>query len=174
MALEAVFRELTVSLHRLHDGLNSLQVTIGDKPPNNEAALADGLEGAVLDLLGTSHEARRAATKARKALGKEPNLDGARRALVICQERFLSIQAQFWEGLAAYERLKELALLGTTRGGEWRPWANSVKAAIEECRIPLEDSARALVSCWEEIAEQCTTALWFVGKRRATTKRRQK
>ena len=61
MALEATFRELSVSLHRLHDGLNALHLTMGDTPHDNESALADGLENAVLDMIGTLHEARTSA-----------------------------------------------------------------------------------------------------------------
>ena len=68
MALEATFRELTVCLHHLHEAVNELQVTLGDKPPEDESAMADGVETAVLDLMGILHEARRAALEARKAV----------------------------------------------------------------------------------------------------------
>jgi hypothetical protein len=64
VALEATFRGLPICLHQLHDALNDLQVTLGDKPLNDESAMADGLETTVLDLMGTLHEARRAAISA--------------------------------------------------------------------------------------------------------------
>lgn len=54
MALEATFRDLSVCLHHLHDALNALQVTLGDKPPDGESALADGVETAVLDMMGNA------------------------------------------------------------------------------------------------------------------------
>ena len=61
VALEATFRDLSVCLHRLHDALNALQVTLGDKPPDDESAMADWVETAVLDVIGIWHKARKAA-----------------------------------------------------------------------------------------------------------------
>jgi len=153
MALEATFRELQVSFQRLHDALNTLQVGFGDKPLQDEAALADGLENAVLDLMGILQEARKAALKARAAVGPPVDLDRAWRALTICQERFHDIERQFSASLVSYEKLRELARLGSERGGEWLPWAGSIKQSIEECRQPLEEGSRALARCWQEIAE---------------------
>ena len=118
MALEATFRELSISLHKLHDALNGLQVGLGDKPLDGEAALADGLENAVLDAIGVLQEARKAALSARAAVGAPVDLDRAWRALTICQERFHTIETQFSTNLSAYEKLRELDRLGRERGGE--------------------------------------------------------
>ena len=153
MALEATFRELQVSLHKLHDALNTLEVGIGDKPLRDGAALADGLENAVLDAMGVLQEARKAALNARTAVGPPVDLDRAWRALTICQERFHTIEKQFFENLVSYERLRELARLGSERGGEWLSWAGSIKRSIEECRPPLEEVSRSVAGCWLEIAE---------------------
>jgi hypothetical protein len=157
MALEATFRDLSVCLHQLHDALNGLQVTVGDKPPDDEAALADGTESVVLDMTGTLHEARRAAINARRAVGHPVDLDRARRALAICQERFHRIEQQFAADLVSYEKLKELARLGNERRREWLPWANSVKQGIEQVRQPLEAVSLALARCWQELAERLGT-----------------
>jgi hypothetical protein len=154
MALETTFRQLSVGFHKLHDALNALRVTVGDKPPDDEAALADGLENAVLDMMGTLHEARRSALHARKAVGHPPDLDRARRALTLCQERFHRVEQQFASDLVSYEKLTELARLGRARGHEWIPWANSTKEGIEQCRDPLEQASKALASCWQELAER--------------------
>jgi hypothetical protein len=156
VALEATFRGLSVSLHHLHDALNALQVTLGDKPPDDESALADSVETVVLDLLGTLHEARRAALNARKALGHPPDLDRARRALTLCQERFHRIEQQFASDLVSYEKMKELARLGAERR-TWLPWSSTVKQGIEQCRQPLEQTSTALASCWQELAERLGT-----------------
>jgi hypothetical protein len=153
VALEATFRELQVGLHKLHDALNTLQVGFGDKPLNDEAALADGLENAVLDAMGVLQEARKAALNARAAVGPPVDLDRAWRALTICQDRFHSIEKQFSENLVSYEKLRELARLGSERGGEWLAWAASTKQSIEECRLPLEEVSRTVSRCWQEIAE---------------------
>ena len=156
MALEATFRQLSVSLHKLHDALNALHVTIGDKPTHDEAALADGLENALLDIMGTLHEARRSALQARQAVGHPPDHDRARRALTLCQERFHRIEQQFASDLVSYEKIKELARLGNERRA-WLPWAGTVKLGIEQCRLPLEQTSTALASCWQELAERAGT-----------------
>jgi hypothetical protein len=153
MALEATFRQLSVSLHRLHDALNALHVTVGDQPQDGGSALADGLENTVLDMMGTLHEARKSAMHARKAVGHIPNLDLARRALMLCQERFHRIEQQFASQLVSYEQLKELARLGSERPA-WVPWAGTVKLGIEQCREPIEQTSRALAACWGELAER--------------------
>jgi hypothetical protein len=156
VALEATFRELSVCLHHLHDALNALEVTLGDKPADDESALADGVETAVLDLMGTLQEARRAAMNARKAVGHPPDLDRARRSLTLCQECFHRIEQQFASDLVSYEKMKELARLGTERR-TWLPWADTVKRGIEQCREPLEKTSAALSACWQELAERLGT-----------------
>ncbi|MGD0567359.1 MAG: hypothetical protein ABSA78_03050 [Candidatus Sulfotelmatobacter sp.] len=156
MALEATFRDLSVCLHHLHDGLNALQVTLGDKPPDDESALADGVESVVLDVMGILHEARKAALNARKAVGHPLDLDRARRALTICQERFHRIEQQFAADLVSYEKLKELARLGNARRA-WLPWSNTVRQGIEQCRPPLEQTSAALAACWQELVEHSGT-----------------
>jgi thiamine biosynthesis lipoprotein ApbE len=154
VGLEATFRELSVQLLKLHDALNSVQITVGDKPPHDEAALVDGLENTLLDMMGTLHEARTSALHARKAIGHPPDLDLARRALANCQERFQRIEQQFASELASYEKLTELARLGRTRQREWIPWASSTKQAVEQCRHPIEQTSKALTACWQELAER--------------------
>lgn len=156
MALETTFRELTVSLHHLHDALNDLYVTLGDKPPEDESALADGFEAVILDLMGTLHETRRAALQARKAVGHPPDLDRARRMLATCQQRFHQFEQQFASDLVSYEKLKELARLATERRA-WVPWSNTVKQGIELCREPLQQASATLASCWQELAERLGT-----------------
>ena len=155
MALESTFRNLSVSLHRLHDGLSALQVTLGDKPPDDESALADGVETIVLDLMGTLHEAQKAALEARQAVGHPLDLDRARRGLTLCQERFHSIEQQFAD-LVSYEKLKELTRLGNTRRA-WLPWSSTVKQGIEQCQPALEQTSIALTECWQELAERLGT-----------------
>jgi hypothetical protein len=156
VALEATFRHLSVCLHHLHDALNALQVTLGDKPPADESALADGVETVVLDLMGTLHEMRKAGLNARKAVGHPLDLDQARRSLAACQERFHRIEQQFASDLVAYEKLKELARLGKERRA-WLHWSNAVRQGIEQCQPPLELTSAALAACWQELAERLGT-----------------
>jgi hypothetical protein len=153
VALEATFRELSKQLHKLHDALDALNVTAGDQPENDEAALADGFENTVLDLIGELHEARKSALHARRAVSPPINMDLARRALTNCQERFHRIEHEFAANLVSYEKLRELARLGSERRA-WLPWANTVKQGVEECRQPLEQTSKALAECWQELAER--------------------
>ena len=156
MALEATFRDLSVSLQHVHDALNELQVTLGDKPPDDESALADDLEAKALDLTGDLHDARTAALQARKAVGHPVDLDRARRALTTCQQRFHQIEQKFATELVSYEKLKELARLGNERR-TWLPWSMTVKQGIEQCRQPLAQTSTALANCWQELAERLGT-----------------
>lgn len=153
MALEATFRKLTVALHKLHDALNTLQLTMGDTPAGDESALADGFENAVLDMTGTLEETRKSALEARKSVSYPCDLERARRALTRCHERFHRVEQQFASGLASYEKLTELARLGHERRS-WGPWARTVKLGIEQCREPLEQTSQALTACWGELAER--------------------
>jgi hypothetical protein len=155
VALEAIFRELFSELRKLKDTLVAVRLTVvEDKPVTGEAALVDHMEDTILDIMGSLEEALKAARSAQKAVGHATDLNGARRALTICQERFHQIERQFAADLISYEKLKDLASLGSARRGEWIPWATSVKQGIEQCRYPLDGVSKALAACWQEIAER--------------------
>jgi hypothetical protein len=156
VALETIFRNLSVCLHRLNDAFHALQVTLGDKPPDDESALADGVEAIVLDLMGALHEAQKAALDARKAVNHPLDMDRARRALTVCQERFHRIEQQFTSDLVSYERLKELARLGNLRRA-WLAWSGTVKRGIEHCQPSLDQASVALAACWQELVEHSGT-----------------
>jgi hypothetical protein len=158
MALEATFRTLFSEFRKLQDMLVAVRLTVAeDKPVRGEAALAGQLEDTILDIMGTLDEGLKAARSAQRAVGHTTDLNGARRALTICQERFHRIEQQFAADLISYEKLKDLARLGSERRGEWIPWATSVKQGIEQCREPLERASKALSACWQEIAERVGT-----------------
>jgi hypothetical protein len=154
VALEATFRELFRELKKLQDTLVALRLTVvEDKPRKGDAALVDQLEDTILDVMGLLDEGLKAARAAERAVGHPLDMDGARRALETCQNRFHRIEQQFSADLVSYEKLKDLASLGV-RGGEWPLWANSVKQGIEQCRQPLDGASKALAACWQEIAER--------------------
>jgi hypothetical protein len=154
MALESSFRELSSQLRKLRDMLVALRLTIAeDKPLKGQAALVDHLEDTILDLMGSLDECLAAARGAQKSVGHPLDMDGARRALTTCQERFHQIEQHYLADLASFEKLKDLESLGG-RGGEWRSWAASAKDGVEQCRQPLDGASRALAGCWQEIAER--------------------
>jgi hypothetical protein len=153
VALETTFRALSTHLHKLNDALDDLNLMLGDKPVHVGSALADGMEASVLDLMGRLHEARATAVNARRAVTAPMDLDRARRALTVSQDRVLGIEKQFAYDLASYEKLTDLIQLGNERGDEWLAWAGSAKQSIDACRQPMAEVSRAVARCWQEIAE---------------------
>jgi len=153
MALEATFRALFIQTRKLCDTLNAVLLTVGDQPQNRGAMLADELENSVLDILGLAEDARSAARIAEKAVAHPMDLERARRALAKCQESFHRVEEQYAIELVSYEKLANLTTLGSDRGGEWKPWAGSMKDAIEQGRQPLAEASKAL-ACWQELVER--------------------
>jgi hypothetical protein len=155
VALEATFQELNEEFKKLQDNLLALRLTVSeDKPLRGEAALVDQFEDSILDAMGLLEECLKGSRDAKNAVGYPLNLDGARRALAVCQERFHQVQRRFSEELVSYEKLRDLATLSGKRGGPWLSWANTVKHGLEECRQPLDAASNALAACWQEIAER--------------------
>jgi hypothetical protein len=155
MGLEKTFRELTMSLHRLSDRLQELQLTVvEDRPAKNDASLVDGFAYAVDDAIGWLREMQKSAKTAQLSVAYPRDLDQARRELVNCQEQFKRIERVFSQKLVSWERMSELSEFANERRGEWRSWVFTVQRGVEHCRQPIEETSTALASCWEEIAER--------------------
>ena len=155
MPLDAAFHELYAQLHTVREALTGLRTTaVEDKPLRGDVVLVDTFGDAADDLLGWLEEALLAAREAEEAVARPTDLDQARRALTVCQERFNRIAHRFSTDLFLYERIAELVRLGRARGGEWQAWAKSVKAALDWCRQPLFDADQALFLCWQEIVDR--------------------
>jgi hypothetical protein len=158
MPLEKTFREFSTGIRRLRDRMEELRVTVvEDKPTRNDAAVVDGFEYAVEDVWGWLNETLEAAKIAERAVGHPVDIEKARHALSTCQERFHRMEHAFTENLLSYERVKDLTSFGTERRGEWPAWVISVKQGIDHCRLPLQDTGKALAECWQEIAERNVT-----------------
>jgi hypothetical protein len=159
MALEKTFRKLSTQLHRLHDRLQELRVTVvEDRPSSNDAVIVDRFEYAVEDLVGALAEITAAAKEAQQAVEHPVDMEQARRALTKCQEHFHKFEQSFNTNLVAYERMKDLTTFGDERKREWPLWVASVKQGIEQCREPVQSASKALAECWEEIAEKVGTS----------------
>ena len=155
MALEKTFQELSDRLKRLRDSLLALQLTIReDLPPQGGVALVDQFGDAVDDSLGWLEESLAAAVEAHHAVEHPLDMDKARRALANCQEQFHRVEQRFMSDLISYEKLKDLTGFGRSRRGEWLSWVKSVKEGLEECRQPMDEVSKALLACWQEIAER--------------------
>jgi len=155
MALEKTFQELSDGLRKLQDNLLALQLTIReDLPPEGEVALVDQFGDAVDDSLGWLQESLAAAVEAQHAVEHPVDIDRASRALANCQERFHRVEQRFASDLVSYEKLKDLTGFGRSRRGEWLGWVRSVKKGLEQCRQPIDEVSKALLACWQEIAER--------------------
>jgi hypothetical protein len=155
MALEVAFKILCTELQTLREGLSGLLITIReDKPLSNDALLVDILNDTIEELLGWLEEGMMAAYEGQLAVGHPIDLDHARRALARCQEKHNLITQKYALDMISYERVDELLELGRQRKGEWLAWSVSVKDGLEHCRQPLYMSNKALLVCWQEIAER--------------------
>jgi hypothetical protein len=155
MALEKVFQELSDRVRRLRDSLLALQLTIReDLPPQGSVVLVDQFGDAVDDSLGWLEESLEAAVEAQHAVGRPVDMDRARCALANCQEQYHRVEQRFAADLISYEKLKDLTGFGRSRRGEWIGWVKSVRTGLEECRQPMDEVSKALLACWQEIAER--------------------
>lgn len=157
MALEATFRRLTACLQTVNEAIDALQVTM-EEPGRGEAAVADDLADKTLELTGMIRDAQKAAESARRALGDPPNgdppnMDRARRFLVICQESFHRLKQRLAADLTSDKAISELARVAG-RNKQWAAWAGSAMQAIGSCRKPMEAASEALVACWPGLAER--------------------
>jgi hypothetical protein len=155
VALESTFRELPIRLTRLQDVFAELQLTlVVDVPAEEKQALTGKYGDAVEACRGWLSEGLKAANEASFAVRHLGDLDRARRGLEVCQENVQRLRGCYSSDMASYERTRDLVQLGAERQGEWRLWATIARQGIERCREPLEEVDRALVRCWQEIAER--------------------
>lgn len=138
MTLDATFAALEQEMGRLCDSLQALRMTVvEDRPLEEGTLLVDSLGDLVEELLATACE----------------GLAHARHgALPACHEEYHRVQRRFTADLVSYERIAEIARLGRSRGGEWKAWADSVRAGADACRQPLDATAEALFACWREMS----------------------
>lgn len=153
MALETTFRDLGARLNDLIGVLNELHVSVGFKPPHDETAVADDLGEGSLHLVGVLNESLAAAVQAQQAVTNHPDLDRARKALAVCQERFNLFDKDFPTLLASYKQLTALARLATERP-EWIHWVSNMKQGIEDCHEPMATVRITMAACWQELAER--------------------
>jgi hypothetical protein len=155
MAIASAFRDLHVHVEKLHGALLGLRLTtVEDKPLRDEAALADAFGDATEDLLGWVKEALDAAAEGHRACEKPVDLERAARALATCHEAHNRIEQKLCSELMSYERISAISRIGRERRGEWLAWSKSVRQALDRCQTPLYNVSRALVLCWQEVAER--------------------
>ncbi|MFZ4656175.1 MAG: hypothetical protein ACOYNY_04140 [Caldilineaceae bacterium] len=155
MTLEATLGELNVQLYRLREALVNLHTTsVEDKPIHDDVVLVEIVGNATEDLLGWLDGAIAALADAHRYHNYGGTLRRSWQALGQCQICYNRLHQRFATDLAGYQRLTELIRCGRQRGGEWRAWAASVKAAIEECQSLIFALNETLCDCWQTLAER--------------------
>lgn len=165
MTLESTFDLLQTRLRQLDDLFAALGVTVVEDRPLERVLARGGVDGPaaapveragdkVIEVHGWITGAVEAATECRGAVAPPIDVDGARRALAACHEKFSRAAQEFWCELVSYERIAELTEFGRDRGGESRAWSKGVVVALEQCRGPINDVNETLLLCWQELAER--------------------
>lgn len=151
MGMQETFARLRNDLHRLDDAVRALQVSIGDRPRTGEALLVYQLEREGLELLGAIQEARSSAEKVGSELRSVSELEAARRSLVVCQARLMTVGRSYAQ-MVSFDRIQALLRIGKD-GGEWAAWVGATRQATEQCGLPLQDAGQSLAACWDELTE---------------------
>jgi hypothetical protein len=155
MTLKAAFAGLDEKLQDFRRALDDLlwAVVQGQPEAKQGHALVDRYDTTTTDLLGLIEEAVAAVKEGRQSREDQIDPAGARRALIICQERFNRLSHSYYSELVSPEAMEALNSLVQEDGKEWWQWVNGVKDGLEWCRQPLYDVNQALFQCWQELTE---------------------
>jgi hypothetical protein len=155
VAIESTFAELQHCLKALQEALEALGMTVDeDRPTRDDVIVASRLSDDLLATRGLLEEVLGAADEAIGAIGYPLDGERARRALILCQQRFQRFAHAFSFELAGYDRLDDLINVGRERGRRWSDWVSVVKQGIEQSRILSEEIGNSLFLCWQELAER--------------------
>jgi hypothetical protein len=163
VALESAFRELARKIFEVGEALSGLRShLIEDAHLIDKRSLTAQMGDAAQACIGWQFEALTAAGEAKLAAGYPLDLEKARRALVVCQEKFDQARASFEAHLASDERLDNLAELkefkakypNEAEAKQWGKWVTSVLSGLKCCRTALQEAQVALTRCWQELAEK--------------------
>ena len=151
MALAATLIELNKQWRQLCEAVREMRVTIVEDKPG-DVMLADDLSNAVDDMLGAAEEAL--AILGPSLQRSELDDKEVRCALVSCHNQFIGLSSRFMGGMSSYRHIAELVRLGRQRGRVWQAWTETVQTAMEQTQPEMENVNRALLSCWQEVAER--------------------
>src|ERR1700722_12331122 len=87
-----------------------------------EPILVDNIKDLVVDFQGRVKKLLIEASRADKAIAPSADWNRARRHLSASQNIFVDLQETMLQELLSYERLAELAALGTSSGPQWLKW----------------------------------------------------
>lgn len=159
MTFEAAFEELWSKLHDLRDVVRELQTIVQDRPVVGASKPMDDLDDSVTDLVGLVQETVTSGAAAQQALEDPLDVDKARRHLSSCHVRFNMVLRRFFSDISSHRRLEALAGSSKERRGEWRGWFGAVQDSLDRCTEPIYATNRALLACWQEMAQRAGTSV---------------
>ncbi len=153
MALDAALENLRQRLKAMNDALTLVRKAVDDRPEGHQ--LERELDGAVLELMSTMHEAHSVVQRGDDS-DRQADLERELRALTSCHQHCLDLSDQL-SSLSTYERLAVIVRFGNQRSREWPGWADTVVAQINGCQQAWSPLNRALLACWQELSERLAT-----------------
>jgi hypothetical protein len=153
MTLTRTFTGLSDRLDEAFRAVASLQREASDKPKRDDIALVHILSEGADTLHGWLADALEQAGEAERSVAPPVDLDRARAALAAVNEAAFRADDAFAE-LLPFARVAEVLAVPTERGDAWRDWSFDVIEAATHCREQLDQLARALFACWQELAER--------------------
>ena len=157
MALATAFQRLFQQLDLLRSSLEYLRIHLEyDAPAADGIALAEGLTGATIDVLGWVDGAVKGAMEGRAATTASPDSVRALTALAATNEALLKAQESFAGHVHSLDVGAQLGDLSRLRG-EWRGWVQTVLRALDDCQRLFTEASSALYLAWVEVAERGAT-----------------
>ncbi|HUN43651.1 MAG TPA: hypothetical protein VMU81_25425 [Acetobacteraceae bacterium] len=155
MAIEEAFERLVGTFSVAEETFQGLHLTVNeDRPTDGAVLMVERLGNLVQDLRGWLAEGHAAAIDAREAVNHPLNGHRARQALGRANERFIRLEALFFNEAVSHRTIDGLERFGRTRGGEWFGWSGGVAMALQACREPLRALGEAILRAWQELSER--------------------
>ncbi len=168
--MEEKFQSAIQQCRLLCEVLSELRMTIvEDRPLKGVVRLVDHIGDSVDALFGSASEMQEALIEAHRAIEPPVHAEQTRQALATCLAKTKDFATNFFFDLASYETVIEIISLGTSKGGEWKAWADLVQETISRCQQTFFTVNFALCECWHALAERVETLAISV---RATPARR--
>lgn len=155
MAIEEAFERLAGTFSTAEETFQGLHLTVNeDRPADGAVLMVERLGNLVEDLRGWLAEGHAAAIDAQQAVSHPLNGHRARQALGLANERFIQLEALFFNEAVSHRMIDGLERFGRQRGGEWFGWSGSVAMALQACREPLGAMGEAILCAWQELSER--------------------
>jgi hypothetical protein len=154
MTLGAALTDLNHEVEAFRQEMAVLHTAIlVDRPTSDDVVLIDLLGDAALDALDLLNHTLACAVESQQSANSGRDLAHSAQALAECSDQMMRLSEHLSDQLLNVDRLMELLAYSKPRGGEWRSWSLSVKDTLLRCSPRFIAAQRALLACWQEMAE---------------------